>query len=295
MSSGPRVVALIGKHKSPQVAAPLLALSADLRARGIEVVIDRLTALHVAADGHRVLALEEIGRCADLAVVIGGDGTMLNIACMLAPFGVPLIGVNQGRLGFLTDLSVDTMLASIADVIEGRATEERRTLLEAEVEAGGRGAARMLAFNDVVLSKGPRSGMVEFEVAVDGRFVYTLRSDGLIVTTPTGSTAYALSSGGPILHPALSAIGLVPISPHTLSNRPIALPGDSLIELRVQGQAEAVVRCDSRSERELRAGDIVRVRRAAHSVRLLHPPGHDYYAMLREKLRWSESPVGRRG
>ncbi|MFO0483757.1 MAG: NAD(+)/NADH kinase, partial [bacterium] len=224
-------VALIGKYKSPLIAEPLADLARHLAARGVEVLIDRLTAAHVGGDAAGALSLEEIGRRAGLAVVLGGDGTMLNIARTLAPFGVPLVGVNQGRLGFLTDLSVDRMAAAIDAILDGHYIAESRMLLEATIgpasdavegaagaeAAPGAGLAdppsTVLAFNDVVISKGERGGMIEFDVFVDGQYVTNLRADGLIIASPTGSTAYALSSGGPIVHPSLSVMSLVPICP----------------------------------------------------------------------------------
>ena len=269
----------------------------------MEVLIDRLTAAHVGGDSASALSLEEIGRRAGLAVVLGGDGTMLNIARTLAPFGVPLVGVNQGRLGFLTDLSVDRMAVAIDAILDGHYIAESRMLLEAtitpaaprvavDVAAPGVPAgppATVLAFNDVVISKGERGGMIEFDVIVDGQYVTSLRADGLIIASPTGSTAYALSSGGPIVHPSLSVMSLVPICPHTLSNRPIIVSASSSIEIRMQGGSEAVVRFDSHSDAVIGSADRLQVRRSDHDVMLLHPDDYDYFHMLREKLKWSEA------
>lgn len=293
-------VALIGKYKSPLIAEPLADLARHLAARGVEVLIDRLTAAHVGGDAAGALSLEEIGRRAGLAVVLGGDGTMLNIARTLAPFGVPLVGVNQGRLGFLTDLSVDRMAAAIDAILDGHYLAESRMLLEATVgpdagaaadpdTAAAEPPATVLAFNDVVISKGERGGMIEFDVSVDGQFVTSLRADGLIIASPTGSTAYALSSGGPIVHPSLSVMSLVPICPHTLSNRPIIVSAGSSIDVRMRAGSEAVVRFDSHSDAAICSTDRLRVRRSDHDVMLLHPDDYDYFHMLREKLKWSET------
>jgi NAD+ kinase len=280
-------VALIGKYKSPEIAHPLLELASFLEGRGVQVMIDRLTAQHIGECRYPVLTLEEIGARADLAVVLGGDGTMLNIARTLAPFDVALVGVNQGRLGFLTDISLDTMFETIGSILEGRFVAEDRMLLEAEVISGGESVFQVLAFNDVVVSKGVRGSMIEFEVHIDGEPIYTQRSDGLIVATPTGSTAYALSAGGPILHPALSVIALVPVCPHTLSNRPIVISSERSVEIVVHSADDPRVHFDSHSHVELREGDRIRVARYAHDISLLHPAGHSYYAMLRQKLKWN--------
>ena len=268
-------------------------------ARGVEVLIDRLTAAHVGGDAAGALSLEEIGQRAGLAVVLGGDGTMLNIARTLAPFGVPLVGVNQGRLGFLTDLSVDRMAVALDAILDGHYLAESRMLLEATVGPGAdavvddaalvEAPATVLAFNDVVISKGERGGMIEFDVSVDGQYVTSLRADGLIIASPTGSTAYALSSGGPIVHPSLSVMSLVPICPHTLSNRPIIVSAGSTIEVRMHAGSEAVVRFDSHSDAAIGSTDCLQVRRSDHDVMLLHPDDYDYFHMLREKLKWSET------
>ena len=282
-------VALIGKYKSPEIAEPLLRLASFLEQRGVTIKLDTLTAEHIGRNDHAVASLEEIGNSCELAIVIGGDGTMLNIARTFAPYDVALVGVNQGRLGFLTDLSMDTMIESIGSILEGDFVTEARMLLESEVFLNGAPGRKVLAFNDISINKGADGSLIELEVHIDGRFVYNLRSDGLIVASPTGSTAYALSSGGPILHPGLNCIALVPVSPHTLSNRPIVIGGDSVIEITVHKSADARVHFDSHSHHELGESDRVVVRRCPHPIRLLHPSDHNYYHMLREKLHWSET------
>lgn len=285
-----QTVALIGKYKSPEIAGPVLRLWQYLESRGIRVLLDRLTAAHFPERPQSALTLEEIGKQADLAIVLGGDGTMLNIARTLAPHQVPLVGVNQGRLGFLTDISLNTMQQTIGAMLDGQYVTEERMLLEAQVRNDGQQVFISPAFNDVVVHRGVKGSMIEFEVRIDGEFVYTQRSDGLIVATPTGSTAYALSSGGPILHPGLAMMALVPICPHTLSNRPIVIGGDSTVEILMHASTDARVHFDSHSHFNLQPNDRVEVRRCAHAIRLLHPVGHNYYAMLREKLGWSEFP-----
>lgn len=283
-----KTVGLIGKYKSPEIAEPLLKLGDFLVKRGVKVLVDRLTATHIVENRYPVLLLEEIGRQADLAIVLGGDGTMLNIARTFAPYNVALVGVNQGRLGFLTDISIETMLETIGIILDGEYVTEDRMLLEAEVFSGDKSAFKVLAFNDVVVSKGITASMIEFEVKIDGRFLYNLRGDGLIAASPTGSTAYALSSGGPIIHPSLSVMALVPICPHTFSSRPIVLSSDSTVDIIVHSAAAAHVHFDSHSRFDLREHDRIVVRCCPQSIRLLHPVGHDYYRMLREKLHWTE-------
>jgi NAD+ kinase len=287
MKTSFRTVALIGKYKSPEIAEPLLRLAKYLEERRVKVLIDRLTASHIGDSKYPVLLLEELGRKADLAIVIGGDGTMLNIARTLAPYDVPLVGINQGRLGFLTDISVDTMFETIGTILDGKAVTEDRMLLQSEIFSGNERVFDVLAFNDVVISKGIKGSMVEFEVRIDGEFIYTQRSDGLIVATPTGSTAYALSSGGPIVHPSLSVIALVPVCPHTLSNRPIVISSDCTVEITIRSADDPRAHFDSHSRVDLREGDRIVVRRYSHTISLLHPVGHSYYAMLREKLNWN--------
>ena len=287
MKSSFKTVALIGKYKSPEVAEPLLTLARFLERRKVKVLIDPLTAAQVGRTRYPVRKLEALGKEADLAVVIGGGGTMLNIARTLAPFEVPLVGVNQGRLGFLTDISVDNMIATIGTILDGKYVTENRMLLEGRVRSGGKKVAEVLVFNDVVMSKGARGNMVELEVRINGEFIYNQRSDGLIVATPTGSTAYAMSSGGPIVHPALSVMALVPVSAHTLSNRPIVVSGDSVVDIIIRNAADPRAHFDGHTRFDLREGDRVTVRRYPHAISLLHPAKHSYYKMLREKLNWN--------
>lgn len=290
MSSSFKTVALIGKHKNPDIVAPLSSLARYLQSRDLVVLLDNLTAGTMTEGSYTAISMEEIGTRADLAIVLGGDGTMLNIARKLAPFNVPLVGINQGRLGFLTDLSIDTMQQTLGSMLEGQYIMERRMLLCAQVVRENSTAFSALALNDVAVNRGIGGNMIEFEVRINDEYVYLLRSDGLIVATPTGSTAYALSSGGPILHPSLDLIALVPVSPHTLSNRPIVVGPDAVVEILMQRTAVARVHFDSHSHFDLQENDKVIVRRAPHTVTLLHPSNHSYYRMLREKLGWSGLP-----
>ncbi len=253
-------------------------------------MLDSLTASNIAENEYPAMAMEEIGLRANLAIVLGGDGTMLNIARKLAPFNVPLVGINQGRLGFLTDLSIDAMVETLGSMLDGKYIAERRMLLHVEVSRDNTAVFSALALNDVAVSRGIGGNMIEFEVRINGEYVYSLRSDGLIVATPTGSTAYALSSGGPILHPGLDLIALVPVSPHTLSNRPIVVGPDAVVEILMHRTVIALVHSDSHSHFDLQEHDRVVVRRSPHTVTLLHPSNHSYYRMLREKLGWSGLP-----
>ena len=290
MNSSFKTIALIGKHKNPDIVAPLLNLGRYLESRNLTVLLDNLTAAMMAESKYASITMDEIGMRADLAIVLGGDGTMLNIARKLAPFNVPLVGINQGRLGFLTDLSIDTMQETLGSMLDGQYIKERRMLLYVEVARDNESTYSATALNDVAVNRGIGGNMIEFEVRINSEYVYLLRSDGLIVATPTGSTAYALSSGGPILHPSLDLIALVPVSPHTLSNRPIVVGPDAVVEILMHRTAVARVHSDSHSHFDLQENDRVIVRRSPNTVTLLHPSNHSYYRMLREKLGWSGLP-----
>ena len=290
MNNDFRTVALIGKYQSPEIAGALLDLASFLKSRGRAVLVEEGTASSIGANGNPVAAYETIGAQADLAVVLGGDGTMLNAARRLAEHRVPLVGVNQGRLGFMTDIARQDMIASITQLLEGKFSAEQRFLLDVEVRREGERVLHTLALNDVVVNKGDVGRMIEMEVRVDGEFVYLLRADGLIVATPTGSTAYALSANGPILHPAVPGIALVPLCPHALSNRPITLCDQSRIEIALLPPHDGRLHFDGQLRFDAYAGDSVHIGRSSHEVTLLHPPGYSYLAMLREKLHWSSVP-----
>ncbi len=286
-----RTVALIGRYKSRDVAAPLRSLGTLLAARGCTVLLEADTAAEAGVEEFPLVDYAGIGERADLAVVLGGDGTMLSAARALAASGVPLVGVNQGRLGFMTDIALGEMNATMGTILDGRYALESRTLLAAEVLRAGAAVFGTNALNDVVVGKGASGRLIELEVRVDGEFVYDLRSDGLIIATPTGSTAYALSANGPIIQPTVPALALVPISPHTLSNRPIAVSDSCVVEVTLKRGADARLQCDGQPQTELAEGDCITARRAPHAVKLVHPEGYRYYNMLREKLHWTESPL----
>ena len=289
MKSHFQTIALIGKYNSPEIAVPLLKLADFLVTMGLKVVVDRVTAGHIGQHDFGVLSLSEMNGKIDLAVVLGGDGTLLDVARTLAPFGVPLVGVNQGRLGFLTDISIDTVQRTISGMLRGEFVTEKRMLLSGSVLREERQVFESLAFNDVVMHRGNNSSMLEFEVSIDDEYLYNQRADGLIVTTPTGSTAYALSAGGPILHPALDLMALVPVAPHTLSNRPIVLKSESVLEIALHHATEARVRFDGHTHFDLNSHDKVVISRYIEPVQLLHPVGHSYYRTLREKLLWNQT------
>ncbi len=285
-----RTVALIGKYQSPEVAESLLTLAAFLKSRSVVVLVEEGAAALIDTEDFAVASYGRIGEQADLAIVLGGDGSMLTAARQLVEHDVPLVGVNQGRLGFMTDLARDGMLDAIADLLDGKFTTEARILLEAEVLRDDKRVFHTLALNDVVVNKGDLGRMIEFAVSIDGEFIYNQRSDGLIICTPTGSTAYALSANGPILHPAVPGIGLVPLCPHALSNRPITVSDSSHIEIVMLPPHKARVHADGQARFDIAGGDHVRVTRSNRSIRFIHPLGYSYFAMLREKLHWSETP-----
>ncbi len=292
----PRTIALIGKYHSPEIAESLHLLAAHLRERDVNVLIEAESAqsLGVQLDSPpwETSDFAEIGAQADIAIVLGGDGTMLNAARQLARYRVPLVGINQGRLGFMTDIARSDTLSCMDDLLEGRFVPENRMLLDAEVLRDGQKIVSNLALNDVVVDKGAIGRMIEFELFIDGEFIYNLRSDGLIVATPTGSTAYSLSANGPILHPQVAGIALVPLCPHALSNRPILVGDRNEIEIHIVHATDSRAHFDGQVNVDLKHGDAVRIRRSEYSICFLHPPGYSYFAMLRQKLHWSEQPKG---
>lgn len=285
-----RTVALVGKYQSPDIGEALTTLALFLREQGYIVLVEQGTASAVTLAGFPAARYDLIAEQADLVIVVGGDGTMLHTARRLAGSDVPLVGVNQGRLGFMTDVALDGMVERLGAILDGRYTCDQRMMLDAEVLRGGERVFQNLALNDVVVSRGELGRMIEFELTIDGEFIYNQRSDGMIVATPTGSTAYALSANGPILHPSVPGIALVPLCPHALSNRPITVGHDCVIEITLAHPHDARVHCDGQATFDLRSGDKVRIVRSRHACTLLHPPGYSYFAMLREKLRWSEAP-----
>jgi NAD+ kinase len=281
-----RRVALIGKLRSPEIAESLQGMRALLEARGCEVLIERESAAEL---GLRGADYESIGKSADLAIVLGGDGTMLAAARSLVGRRVPLTGVNQGRVGFMTDIGHDDMESGIGAILEGKHSLEERALLDAEILRGSESVLRTIALNEAVVGKGAQGRLIEFELSIDGEFVYKLRGDGVIVATPTGSTAYALSAQGPILHPAVPALALVPLAPHTLSARPVSVSDRSVVEISIVRALDARGHFDGIALADMAEGDKLVLRRSTDVVRFVHPPGYRYFATLREKLRWSEA------
>ncbi|HEU5176719.1 MAG TPA: NAD(+)/NADH kinase [Burkholderiales bacterium] len=274
-----RRIALIGKPRSAESESSLQQLREFLRKRGCEVLPDGQDAGDAGAD---------------LAIVIGGDGTMLGAARELVRHHVPLVGVNQGRLGFMTDIGLHDMQTGIGAILDGNYAIEERSLLDAEILRAGKPVLRTIALNEAVIGKGSQGRLIEFELRVDGEFVYRLRADGIIVATPTGSTAYALSAQGPILHPAVPALTLVPLNPHTLSARPVSVSDRCRIEIVIVHSLDARAHFDGLALHDMAEGDRLLLKRSADAVRFVHPPGYHYFATLREKLGWSEAMEKRR-
>lgn len=262
----------------------LTNLAQHLITKNLEVWLEENTAQHAQLTRYPTLSLGDIGNIADVAIVMGGDGTMLSVARSLIETDVPLIGINRGRFGFLTDLRAEDMLVEIDRILDGEYIKEPRMLLATQVVRQGKVIEASYALNDIVIKSGLR--LIELEVEIDHKFVYKQRSDGLILSTPTGTTAYALSAGGPILHPNLEAISLVPICPHTLSNRPIAVNSASKIEVTVVHFDEAQLSFDGQFQVTLEEGDKIMVQRAQQTISLLHPSDYCYFDMLRNKLNW---------
>lgn len=281
-------IGLIGKYADATIQDTLKTLSDYLKKLRVQVVLDEGTAELVPGHGLKTASREELGRLCDLVIIVGGDGTLLNAARSLSNFEVPLLGVNQGRLGFLADISPTEMMAKLDEILQGIYLKEERIMLCTNIVRDGVCVGASDALNDVVVHKWNVARMIEFETYINGVFVHTHRSDGIIVSTPTGSTAYALSSGGPILHPALNVMVLVPVSPHTLSNRPIVVDGDSHIEIIVSdsNQSHAQVTCDGQINLDLASGDTVKIYKKDKKVHLIHPNNHDHYMLLRAKLHW---------
>lgn len=290
-----RRIAVIGKYREPVAgAAPASSrqiIEGILRfiiQQGCEPTLEAETAASMGLGSYHTLDVDGIGGHCDLCLVVGGDGTMLGVGRRLAAHGTPLVGINQGRLGFITDIPLQGYEAALTAILHGEYEEDVRPLMQAHVERGGESVFEALALNDVVVNRGSTSGMMELRVEVDGVFVSNQRADGLIVASPTGSTAYALSAGGPMLHPSIPGWVLVPIAPHTLSNRPIVLPDASEITIEIAGGRDISANFDMQSLASLQHGDRVVVRRSAHRVCFLHPRGWSYFSTLRKKLRWNE-------
>jgi NAD+ kinase len=283
---------LVGRYQTEGVAKTLLAIADKLRAHSVQVFLEAETAQAIGRIDLDHGEARELAPSLDLAISVGGDGTMLGLARVLAPFEVPLLGINHGRLGFVTDIALEHWPRALTQVLEGHFTIEDRALLETKVQRDGGLQWQALAMNDVVVSRSSRAGMIELQVEVDGVYMYNQRADGLIIATPTGSTAYALSANGPILHPAVGGLVLVPVAPQSLSNRPIVLADDVQILIRVVDGREPRVAGDMQVFSDLQIGDDILISKAPYRARFVHPPGYSHFATLRGKLNWHEMPVG---
>jgi NAD+ kinase len=290
----PRCCALVGRFSDPRVAESAQAVLAHLADRGVAVRVDARMAL-AHCRGATAMAEEQLGTDADLMIAVGGDGTLLYAARLVARSGVPLLGINRGRLGFLTDVMPQDIRACLDAALDGQLDADERPLLAACLyQADGRSAVS-LALNDVVLQKLATGRMLDFETRVAGNYVNTHAGDGIVVASATGSTAYALSCGGPIIEPQLDIVVLAPICPHTLSDRPIVVSGRSVIEIRLLDRPEmrAQITCDGVVLGSMVPGERLQVHRAAERITLLHPPGYDYYRLLRSKLQWGRGNAER--
>ncbi len=281
-------VAIVGKYHAPGARHAVDEIAHFLHDEGCDVSLEQETAANTGLAQYPALAVAAIGKACDLALVVGGDGTMLGIGRQLARYGVPLIGINQGRLGFITDIPFDCYRETLRPMLRGEFTEDARTLMAGAVWRDGHCVFEATALNDVVVNRGGVASMIELRVEVDGHFVANQRADGLIIASPTGSTAYALSAGGPLLHPGIDGFVMVPIAPHTLSNRPVVIPSHSEIALEIVSGRDASANFDMQSLTSLLHGDRIVVRRSEHALRLLHPVGWSYFDTLRKKLHWNE-------
>ena len=281
-------IALVANAHIAQVQHSIELLLPVLLNRGANVLLDEKTAELLGDTQTPVLTESDLEESVDLVIVVGGDGSMLSAGRNLVDHNIPLLGINRGRLGFLTDILPADIEQEVTRVLQGKFIESSRFLLEVEIKRKGKLIGSGTALNDIVLHPGESVRMMEFELTIDGKFVYSQRSDGLIVSTPTGSTAYALSGGGPILHPKLDAIGLVPMNPHTLTSRPIVVSGDSDIEILVgtRNELHPLVTCDGQNDLKSLPGDIIHIRKKPQLLSLIHPVDHNFYEICRSKLGW---------
>jgi len=294
MSAFPSI-GLIAKPGDPQVAPTLNALADYLRGNGRTVLVDESCERQLSDGGLDALPREALAERVDLVVVVGGDGTLLEAGRTVAPYSVPLLGINLGRLGFMVDILPEHMSATLDEILRGEYCREERLMLACDVsDSRNRLLSSFNALNDVVVRNRDFPRMLDFDSYMNGGFISHHRSDGIIIATPTGSTAYALSGGGPILHPALDAIAMVPICPHTLSDRPIVVEGHSHLEVVVDehNSSPALATFDGQVNHALSPGDRVRVRKAEYSLQLIHPHGYDYFHILRSKLHWGRGKEG---
>ena len=291
MSKPFQSVAIFGKPGATGLREPLSAIAALVESCGAKVMFEAATAQSAGLQHIEAHTLAVLGNHADVAIVLGGDGTMLGVAREVAQYGVPLIGINHGRLGFITDITMEHMQQVLTPMLRGEYEVDQRALLDAEVRRAGATLLRTRALNDVVVARGMSGGMIEFTVRVDGVTMYNQRADGVILATPTGSTAYALSANGPILHPSLNGLVLVPVAPHSLTHRPIVLPNQCVVEIEITDVRAGSAHFDMQSMSALTPGDSVMVKLSSDTVTMLHPRGYDYYATLRQKLHWSVMPT----
>lgn len=284
-----KYIGIVGHPRHPEALSTHEMLYHWLQAQGYDVIIDTQVAQELKLKNAQTGDLTQVGKIADLVIVVGGDGNMLGAARVLSRYNIKVIGVNRGNLGFLTDLDPDNALQQLTNVLAGHYREEKRFLLEARVCAEGQRTRIGTAINEVVLHPGKVAHMIEFEVYIDDRFAFSQRSDGLIIATPTGSTAYSLSAGGPILTPNLDAIALVPMFPHTLSARPLVISSDSQIRLKFsQTNIDYEVSCDSQLVLPIKEGDEVIIKRSRQKLNLVHPTDYNYFNTLSSKLGWSK-------
>lgn len=286
-----RNIGLIAKSESEQALYSLRQLVHYLQGRDAHVILDRELSSALPELKLQAASRAQMGESCDLVIVVGGDGCLLGAARALSRYGVPVLGINRGRLGFLTDILPSEIESRVGQVLDGDYSVEQRFLLDLEVRRGKSVVGEGAALNDVVLLSGDSVHMIEFELYVDGVYVYNQRSDGLIISTPTGSTAYSLSGGGPIMHPTLDAMVLVPLNPHTLTSRPLVIDGNSEIKIRITTpKVRPLASCDGQEGVRVQQDDVICVRKRPHRLKLIHPPGHDFYEVCRSKLGWSSRP-----
>ena len=284
------------RPNTPESQDTVHTLVSFLRENGFTIYLDEVSVeehcVYIQESAYcEIVNKAQLGKYCDLVIVLGGDGTFLSAAREVAPRAVPIIGINQGHLGFLTQISRDTMVEGIRPVLEGKYLPEERILIEASIIRDGETIERALALNDTVLSRGGAGQMIEFEVFINQEFVYTQRSDGLIISTPTGSTAYALAAGGPIMQAGLHAFTLVPICPQSMTNRPIAIPDTSVIEILITKSGDARAHFDGQSHIDVQNFDRIIIRRYHNPLRVLHPTDYQYFKTLRQKLHWGEQLI----
>lgn len=286
--------ALFGRYQDSGMDAPLRRMAEILKSAGLTVVLDKDTAIHTGIREYPSLEAEDMAGKVDLALVMGGDGTVLGVGRKLSPYSIPILGINHGRLGFITDIPMENATVALEAVLDGKYTTESRSLLSGEVIRDNAVLTKDLAINDVVLNRSGYGGMIEIEVNYNDSLMYKQRADGLIVSTPTGSTAYSLSANGPIMHPALEAFLLVPVAPQTLSARPIVVPDNGVLTLTLQdisrGGYGANVHFDMQTWTNLHIGDKVVVKKAQHKMTFLHPIGYSFFGTLRQKMNWNVMP-----